>query len=396
MNCPGSIVAEENLPDTAGAAAAEGTVAHALAEYTLRRGHSSCVSYLEELRNASHPETFDFAHDPDVAEQAADNGFADPVDYVQSLDEDVMAATLQPYIDFVGALHKPTIEERVHYGRFVKDGSGTADTFALSLDRTVLDVVDLKYGYGRVLADNNPQGKCYALGVLEDFAFLCEDVEVVRITIVQPRLNAVSTWETTPAELYEWAENELAPAALATEDEDAPRIPGPKQCHFCKALATCKAAADFAQAEAIAGFDSDDDIADTYTRDPKTLNPEQTGRALERLPFLKSWAAALAEHAENRVLGGETIPGFILGRGPGSSKWEDEEAVMKKLTRRLKIDGAAPRTMLSPAKAKEALKANGDDPDKVLKGLVTYTPGKPKLKPENGGATPVNLTEGFE
>ncbi len=396
--CPGSVSAEAGLPDTAGPAAEEGTVAHAMAEYTLTQGYETAREYLADVKAQREKgiHDSDYAHDADVQEQAVDYAFTDPVEYVQSIgSEETMADTIAPYIEFVRGLHNPTIETRVHYDKYVPDGSGTSDTFALSPDYRILDVVDLKYGYGRVDAEDNPQGKCYALGVLEDFDFLCEDVEVVRITIVQPRLNAVSTWETTPAAIYEWAETVLAPAADATEAEDAPRVPGPAQCKFCKALATCPAAARFAVEQAVSGFDSDDPAEEQFPRDPKALRPSQIGYALQCLPLLKAWATAITEYAENRAVAGDTIPGFVLGTGRGSYSWNDEEEALKKLTRRIKVDNAAPRALLSPAQAKDAVKAQGLDPDKVLKGMIKHTPGKPKLKPDTADVDAVNLTEGF-
>ena len=53
----------------------------------------------------------------------------------------------------------------------------------------------------------------YGLGALLEFEALY-DIRNVRMTIVQPRLNNISTYEPTTDELIRWAQTEVRPKAL--------------------------------------------------------------------------------------------------------------------------------------------------------------------------------------
>ena len=66
----------------------------------------------------------------------------------------------------------------------------------------------------RVEAERNSQLMLYGLGALLEFDPLY-DIRNVRMTIVQPRLNNISTYETTTDELIRWAEKEVRPKGAA-------------------------------------------------------------------------------------------------------------------------------------------------------------------------------------
>jgi hypothetical protein len=76
---------------------------------------------------------------------------------------------------------------------------GTADAVIVAGSR--LHVIDLKYGRGvRVDAERNPQLILYALAALDTLDPLGEVTDVM-LTIHQPRLEHVSSWEATADEL---------------------------------------------------------------------------------------------------------------------------------------------------------------------------------------------------
>lgn len=54
--------------------------------------------------------------------------------------------------------------------------------------------------------------RLYALGAIAEFSFLY-DIENIKITIIQPRLDSISTDEMKVEELLKWAEEELKPIA---------------------------------------------------------------------------------------------------------------------------------------------------------------------------------------
>ena len=114
-------------------------------------------------------------------------------------------------------IHWCLVEQKLDYSQYAPDGFGTGDLVIVS--DGILDVVDLKFGMMRVSANENPQLKLYALGALDMFGLLY-DIESVRMTICQPKLDSISTFEISVDELMEWAETELKPkAALAFKGE---------------------------------------------------------------------------------------------------------------------------------------------------------------------------------
>lgn len=90
-------------------------------------------------------------------------------------------------------------------------------------------------------AENNTQLKLYALGALAEFYLY--DVKKVRMTICQPRLDAISTFELTVDELIAWAETELKPKAELAFKGEGVFVSG-EHCKYCKARRQCRTRAD--------------------------------------------------------------------------------------------------------------------------------------------------------
>ncbi len=83
------------------------------------------------------------------------------------------------------------IEQRLDFSKYVPDGFGTGDCVIIA-DGT-LHIIDFKYGQGvLVSAEDNPQMKLYALGALDLFDGIY-DIEMVSMTIYQPRRENIST-----------------------------------------------------------------------------------------------------------------------------------------------------------------------------------------------------------
>ena len=194
MNCTPSALLERQFADEESIYVAEGTAAHALAEHKLKR-------FLK--KRSKRP----------VIEKAKQS-CSDPI---------VM------------------IEQRLDFSRWVPEGFGTGDLVIVADD--TLYIVDLKYGKGiAVSAEWNPQMLLYSLGALELFDSLY-DIEKVNMTIHQPRLENVSTFEITVHDLMEWAEQELMPKAEMAAKGEGEFAVG-DWCRFCKAKNTCRARAE--------------------------------------------------------------------------------------------------------------------------------------------------------
>lgn len=149
------------------------------------------------------------------------------------------------------------VEQRLPiFGGVIPDQFGTSDSVIVG--DTWIHIIDLKYGRGvQVFAEENEQLMLYALGALDQFDLLGE-IETVRMTVHQPRLNHVDSWTCSVEHLRAFEQRAIAAGKRAlnladgcdTGDggaiEDLPGMlnPGPDQCRFCKAKATCPALRD--------------------------------------------------------------------------------------------------------------------------------------------------------
>lgn len=330
MHCTPSARLEAQMPNEDTAYTREGTIAHSISEWLLtfyRDSHATAVPELEETKHEilrrMPQELMSLAEDCE-AEHLHFWEVAETVHegYVRPVFEDYLAAKAQ---DPEAVL---LIEERLKLSEYIPEGFGSSDSIII-WGHTV-QVNDLKYGKGvKVDAEENAQMMCYALGAL---CGPCElyDIEDVRMTILQPRLNHISTYEMTARDLLLWAGDVLKPAAALAFKGEGAYTPG-DHCHFCKAAPVCKALK--AKAE----------LAVTQYEQPETLTPEQLGEALRLTESVKSWAKSVEDYALKIALDGQKVPGFKI------------------------VEGRSLRTIKDQAGAIEALKAAGFEPADVCK-----------------------------
>ena len=152
------------------------------------------------------------------------------------------------------------VEVRLDFSQWMPEAFGTADAVIIA-DGT-MEIIDFKYGKGvKVSSHNNPQMMIYALGAYNQFSFEY-NIERVRMTIVQPRIDNLSEFELCKWELLAWATYQLQPKAKEAFDGNGRQMPG-AWCQFCKVKATCKALADLTFA-----------AVEEYP-DPKTITPDE-------------------------------------------------------------------------------------------------------------------------
>ena len=70
------------------------------------------------------------------------------------------------------------------------------------------------------------------------------DIHHVRMTIVQPRLNNLSSYEMETNELLRWAETEVRPKAMLAYEGQGEFCAG-EWCRFCKARYTCRKRSEY-------------------------------------------------------------------------------------------------------------------------------------------------------
>lgn len=290
LNCTPSARLEEQFGrEDAGPYAEEGTAAHALAEHKVKK----C------LRKRSKRPVSDYQCDE--MEECTD-GYAS---YVMEQVELAKQDCKDPVV---------LIEQRLDYSAYVPEGFGTGDLLIVA-DKT-LTVIDLKYGKGvAVDAEWNPQIMLYGLGALELFDCIY-DIETVRMTIYQPRLESVSTWEISVSDLMGWVETELKPKAqLAIRGEG--EFHCGSWCRFCKAKNACRARAE----EYLR-------LAQMEFKPPALLSDEEIAEVLKVADELAKWSADVYAFAtDEAITHGKKWTGFKLVEGRSNRKYTDEEEV---------------------------------------------------------------------
>ena len=225
MSCPPSARLEESFQEESTDYAAEGTLAHKLAEQILRYNNG------EISKKALTGRLNKLKADP-LYNQEMQDYIEDYANRVWEVINETKASCPDALILF---------EQQLDFSEYVPEGYGTGDVVIVADD--MVNVIDLKYGKGvGVSAEDNPQLRLYGLGAYLEHSMLY-DIRRVRMTIIQPRLENISTEEMAAEELLDWAETEVKPkAALAYVGEGDFQVG--EHCRFCRARKTCRAKAN--------------------------------------------------------------------------------------------------------------------------------------------------------
>lgn len=342
LNCPPSARLCETYEDKGSNYAAEGTDAHSLCEYKLRKALGMGAVDPSEHLTWYNEEMEDCA-----------NGYAT---YIMELMESAKETCADPVV---------LIEQRVDFSRWVEQGFGTSDAVIIA-DGT-LRVIDYKHGLGVLVgADNNPQMMCYALGALELFDAIY-DIDSVAMTVYQPRRQNVSTFEMSKDDLYRWAEEVLKPTAELAFAGDGNFLCG-EWCGFCKAKHECRARAE---ANLL--------LAQYDFKLPPLLEDSEIEVILSRADQLVSWVNDIKEYALQQAISGKDWTGFKLVEGRSNRRYTDEAAVTQVVTNagfdpyeRKLLGITAMQKLLGKSRFEELLSAYIEKPH-----------GKPTLVPES-------------
>lgn len=340
MNCTPSARLELEFDDNSGEAAAEGTAAHALSEHKLRKAL--------KMRSKKPVSPYD--------SDEMDNYTDGYVEFVLEVIEQAKKICSDPLI---------LIEQRLDFSKYVPEGFGTGDCLIIA-DGT-LHIIDFKYGQGvLVSAEDNPQMKLYALGALDLFDGIY-DIEMVSMTIYQPRRENVSTSTVSKENLYQWAEEVLKPKAELAFNGDGNYCPG-EWCQFCRAAVKCRARAEAKMKLATFEFAL-----------PPLLSDEEIADILSSIGDLTNWANEIIAYATDAAVNhGKKWPGFKVVEGRSNRKYKDEEAVAEAA----KNAGYRDIYKQSLITITEMEKLMGKSKfNEVLGGLVIKPPGKPTLVP---------------
>lgn len=300
LTCTPSALLEAEFPDTTSEAAAEGTLAHELAEGKLLRETVPDTYSAQKLAALRRK----LKQNPLWSEEMEPNTDF----YVETIDK--MA---------IGFPSAPSIyaETKLDLSDWVPDGFGTADCIMIGND--TIQVFDLKYGKGvQVFADHNPQMMLYALGAYKKYGFIFP-FKKARMTIIQPRLNHVSDFECSIEELLQFGEFVKEKAALAMKGEGE-FVPSAEACRFCRAKARCRARAD-----------KNVQLVDKVGQLPPLITEAEAGKYLKIGADVAKWLSDLQEWALTACLDGADIPGWKAVEGRSTRKWTDQEAAFDAL-----------------------------------------------------------------
>lgn len=135
----------------------------------------------------------------------------------------------------VREMENPThlIEQRVDYSHIAPKGFGTAD--CIIYNRDTLHIIDFKYGENVLVeAGDNPQMALYALGAIRQLKIIPKSI---KMTIFQPRMDNLTTWEVDMTRLQQIGNHIRKRADLAWEGEG--ELVAGEHCTFCPARNFC-------------------------------------------------------------------------------------------------------------------------------------------------------------
>ena len=333
LHCPPSVRLQEGFPDVSSVYAEEGTFAHEMCEYKAK-------GYLGE--QIKRPESDEFYS------QEIEDATSVYYEFVVSIVEKMRSTGCEPLV---------LVEERVDYSHIAPGGFGTADMLIIGKDEDgtgVLHIVDYKNGQGVFVdADHNSQMMLYAIGGLHGYGYIYP-IDIVRMTIVQPRLDNISTCECSRQELEAWGESIKPIARLAYEGKGEQKAGD--WCRFCRAKPLCRACKEEAlalcreefmdleasrevknEAEDAAG----DDLTDAYTPDTTTpvfkmpgLVPlAELAEIMPTLSRISSWIESVFAYVSSEaVVNAVEVPGYKVVEGRSKRVFTDTDAVVQVAT----------------------------------------------------------------
>lgn len=325
LHCPPSARLQENFPNESSVYAEEGTWAHELCEYKVKK-------YLHERKKRPQSEFF-----TEEIEQATDVY----AEFVISIIEEMRRNGCEPLC---------FVEERLDFSNIVPEGFGTGDMIILGKDeqgRGLLHICDYKNGKGVFVdAHENSQMMLYATGALNAYGYIYE-IETVRMSIIQPRLENISTYEMSAANLRDWGES-IRPIAQMAFEGKGEQHPG-DWCRFCRAKPVCKACMEEALALAREEF-LDLDVgaltkeaeetdatapynADTSTpvfKAPGLVSFAELVKVLPTLNRISSWIESVFAFVSGEAINHAVpVEGYKVVEGRSKRIFTDTKAVIK-------------------------------------------------------------------
>lgn len=350
--CQKSVSLEQEFPEETSSYAEEGTVAHELGELHLRLA-------LGDITKAQHKKQLEMLKKSKYYNQEMEEVVSVYVDAVMELYAEAKSNCQDAVI---------MLEQRVDFSEWVTSGFGTSDVVIIA--DNVLHIADLKYGMLKVSGEDNPQLKLYALGAYSEYEMLY-NISQVKMTIIQPRLDHISTSELVIEDLLEWADTFVKPRAEQAFNGEGQFSPGFETCRFCKAKHVCRARGQ----EQLELMKHD-------LQSPETFSNDEIAELLTKVGPFVEWAKDITDYAYQQATEkGTKFSGWKLVEGRSTRRYKDTLEVAKTL-KAAGYDEALiyEKNLLSITAMEKAL--GKKQFKELLSDQVIKPQGKPMLTPE--------------
>lgn len=292
--CTPSARLEEQFPDKTSEYMKEGTLAHAIAEFKVRSYFLEAISKTTQTRRLNK-----FKKEEGFQAEMLEHTDT----YLNFLKEEALKTNAKPFI---------TVEQKVDFSNYVPEGFGTADCIMISGD--TLHIVDFKYGKGvKVEAEDNPQMKLYALGAISTYG-LFYPIKYIKMSIVQPRIDNISSYEIPIEPLIDWGEKIVKPQAQKAFAGIGDYVQG-EHCRFCRAKGAC-------EFRAKANMKVVEEIQSSYNG---TISNDELGEMLTKTDGIEQWIKDIKSYALELVLKGEQVKGWKAVEGKSNRKITDTD-----------------------------------------------------------------------
>lgn len=386
MSCAGSLIPNALAGESNSYVAAEGTVAHSIAEEWLATGVRPLSRIGDHVWVGDEIDGFDIEITREM------------LDHVQS------------YVRWCNELPGDHyVEARIDISRLtpIPNQGGTSDHAACHWtpeDGGTLYVTDLKFGMDVIKAKWNSQLLLYALGRFFELDWIY-NFRLIVLRIAQPRCDNFDTWELSRDELLMFAGQVVVRAQQAWR-VGAPRTPSKKACQFCSEKEVCPArlvwlerlvagrydelSVEVTSEEMIAAVeDMHDPLGGDIFDVPavESLSIEDMGYILPHRGMLVAWFKAMQERAEKAAIEDRVaVPNMKLVRKRGERVWTLEEYAVEAKWRDMGLEAERlyVTKIISVAQAEKELIAAGMRPtDRTvfLTPLYEKRLGGPTLAP---------------
>lgn len=378
IRCPGSVALCDGLPDQSSDAAREGTALHEIAARCLREG-----------KMASHWLNTSVEVEGQLFEMTEDR--------IQAVDTCIKSIQQQLFLlcKSEGDVYMQ-VEANLPLAPITgeEDAEGTADLIILhnkADGTTALKIIDLKFGYRKVIAEWNFQLALYAAAAYH-FYNDYYDITEIEVGILQPRTNREDFWKVNIEELQGWLQEvvELRTRECTEllemkrgghELADLWFNPSEEACEYCKAAAKCSALEKHTFQLVRKEFEIAQKEFEIITKEQikekiQLTSNERLSSIYFKLPILDIFKEAVVTRIRSQLEEGKDVPGLKLVQGRrGNREWgnaANAEAVLSNT----ELDESLLYTkkLVTPAALDKLLKKDQPEVWEMLQPFITRKP----------------------